>query len=84
MTGPQSSLNDDRLEAALAWHVRIEGDVPEETWLGFAAWLEADQGNRLAFDKVDAISKTITACTASAPMGPNWGGELRRVLVSSQ
>ena len=23
-------------------------------------------------------------CTASAPMGPNWGGELRRVLVSSQ
>ena len=26
----------------------------------------------------------IVACTASAPMGPNWGGELRRVLVSSQ
>ena len=25
-----------------------------------------------------------TYCTASAPMGPNWGGELRRVLVSSQ
>ena len=35
----------------------------------------------------DAELKTIAAtteCTASAPMGPNWGGELRRVLVSSQ
>ena len=35
----------------------------------------------------NAISRLrlgVPGCTASAPMGPNWGGELRRVLVSSQ
>ena len=41
------------------------------------------------YKSLSAVARAITGtrwngCTASAPMGPNWGGELRRVLVSSQ
>jgi len=82
VTGPQSPIDDERLKAALAWHVRIEGDVPEDVWLGFVQWLEADPLNRLAFDKVAAMSDAVTAQLSATSETPAVASISRRAWNS--
>jgi transmembrane sensor len=48
-----------RLEAAIAWHVRLAGDAQLDDWRAFTAWLEADAENRAAFDCTDALAAEI-------------------------
>ncbi len=66
MTEAKLTLDNERFEAALAWHVRLEGDAGEDAWLGFAQWLEADPQNRIVFNQVDAVTHEITARLSSA------------------
>ena len=59
-----STSGEDRLEAAAAWHVRLNGqggaeDASEGDWLAFTVWLESDSANRDAFDAVEAIAADV-------------------------
>jgi len=62
---------EEQLDAAAAWHVRLQGNVSEEDWCAYTAWLEADPQNRDAFDAVlatsDAIDVQAVALTAQIP-----------------
>lgn len=56
MTGTDShKAGSARLEEAIGWHVRLEGDADEAAWAEFTLWLEADPQNRLAYDRVEDI-----------------------------
>jgi transmembrane sensor len=65
VTETRPTTDSERFDAALAWHVRLEGDVGEDAWLAFAQWLEADPQNRVVFNQVDAVSHEITARLSS-------------------
>jgi transmembrane sensor len=61
-TTPPDSGKNDRHAAAVAWHVRLyAGDAGEEDWVAFAAWLQADDENRQAFDRVDILMADLEA-----------------------
>lgn len=66
MTYALTPLDQVRLDLALDWHVRLEGEeATAEDWLSFMAWLEADSRNRLVFDDVDALAgEAAVAATA--------------------
>ena len=68
MTEARPTTDTERFDAALAWHVRLEGDAGEDAWLAFAQWLEADPQNRVVFNHVDAASHEITARLSSASL----------------
>jgi transmembrane sensor len=57
MVAPVNIEDDDsRLNAATAWYSRLNGDAqPESVWEAFTAWLEADDANRAAYDRVEAL-----------------------------
>jgi transmembrane sensor len=57
MTGSNSQeAASARLEEAIGWHIRLgDGDVGEADWEAFTRWLEADPGNRLAYDRVENL-----------------------------
>lgn len=45
-----------RLNDAALWHARLRQDASAEaTWIEFAAWLEADNDNRVAFNLVEDL-----------------------------
>jgi transmembrane sensor len=53
---------DYRLDEAISWHVRLAaGDAAQDVWQDFAAWLEADPANRLAFDRVEDLDAYLTS-----------------------
>ncbi len=54
------SDEEHRLDEAIAWHVRLaSGDADETAWLAFTAWLEADDANRAAYDRVEDLDAAI-------------------------
>ena len=59
MTTPQDK-SPDRMDDAIAWSVRLSApDVSAEQLADFAAWLEADAANRLAFERVSAFENSL-------------------------
>jgi transmembrane sensor len=51
-----NSDDDLRLNAAAVWYSRLQSEGQSESaWIDFAAWLEADDANRVAFDQVEAL-----------------------------
>ena len=59
---PPASDKDDCHAAAVAWHVRLHaGDAQEEDWVAFTAWLQADDENRRAFDRLDILMAEMAA-----------------------
>ncbi|HEY3696454.1 FecR family protein [Phenylobacterium sp.] len=43
-------------DQAVAWFVRLQGgDVAEDDWIAFRAWLEAGPANRVAYDEVEGL-----------------------------
>jgi transmembrane sensor len=51
-----NSDGDLRLNAAAVWYSRLQSEGQSESaWTDFAAWLEADDANRVAFDQVEAL-----------------------------
>jgi transmembrane sensor len=51
-----NSDDDVRLNAAAVWYLRLQSDGESESvWTDFAAWLEADSANRVAFDRVETL-----------------------------
>lgn len=57
----QSLLAQARLDAALDWHVRLDGEPSAQDWQDFTAWLESDPAHRTVFDEVDALSADAAA-----------------------
>ncbi len=51
------AIDSEILEAAAAWHVRLEGELPD--FEGFSEWLEADARHREAYDKVIALDAVV-------------------------
>ena len=92
MLGPFRSLS--ALRSSLSKMHRTLSSLREDTYLQFAlpaAYVLrkakenlASEADRTSLEDEIAEMLPKASCTASAPMGPNWGGELRRVLVSSQ
>ena len=88
MHGTQITLQQDRYGSIYA-----AGSADTYRCTGGTGVVVGLENKELVWNFFDANSTTATdllsakhmfGCTASAPMGPNWGGELRRVLVSSQ
>ena len=50
--------NNDPLEAAIGWRLRLPGASPEE-WQAFTAWLEADPAHLAAYDEVSLADATL-------------------------
>lgn len=51
--------DENRLNEAIAWHVRLQDAADEAAWVAFSAWLEADSANRVTFDRVEEIDGDI-------------------------
>lgn len=51
----EETAGEARLAAAVRWHVRLSDDAEDRDWQEFTAWLEADPGNRLAYDEVELL-----------------------------
>ena len=84
---------DDSIETSTGANVGImliDGtslalDQSGELVLDELVYNPSDKSGKATISLVSGAAQFISGtCTASAPMGPNWGGELRRVLVSSQ
>jgi len=57
-----------RLDDAIAWHVRLNsGDADEAIWAQFTAWLEANQANRAAYDRVEDMDIEIDPAMLDEP-----------------
>jgi len=67
VTDSSVTTDPERFEAALGWHVRLEGDAEDGAWPAFTQWLEADPHHRVAFNQIDAMSREITALLSAAP-----------------
>lgn len=63
----QTASTQDHRDAALDWHVRLDGAPTREDWQAFTAWLEADPRHRLAFDDVDVLAADAAAAAAALP-----------------
>lgn len=51
-------MEDPILQRAIEWHVRLR-DGDDETWEGFAQWIEADPRHAEAYDRVEAMDSGI-------------------------
>ena len=71
---PQSPAED-----AAAWFARLQEDASVEDWQAFTAWLEADSGNRAAYDAVEAawieVEDLPAAVSLSAAVPPSSVGK---------
>jgi transmembrane sensor len=85
----QSTLEEQLLDEALAWHRALDGD--DADWGGFTLWLEADPRHRQAFDEIALTDRMVedhkdglsTVVTASAePQHTGWW-QRRRLLTGS-
>ena len=66
----ERAMSDDaqRLDDAIAWHVRLNsGDANEATWARFTAWLEADEANLAAYDRVEDLDAQIDSAIVVEP-----------------
>jgi transmembrane sensor len=62
MTRKAQEMSSQKLEEASAWHVRITAsDANETIWADFTSWLEADEANRIAFDRIEDLDRELTA-----------------------
>ncbi|HEY2070155.1 MAG TPA: FecR domain-containing protein [Rhizomicrobium sp.] len=60
----------DKLDEAIAWHVRLNsGEADAKAWDGFTTWLEADDANRAAFDRVEELDGTLSALASELKTG---------------
>jgi transmembrane sensor len=61
MTRPShDSLDDKRLDEAIAWHARLNSsDTEGADWTEFTRWLEADAANRTAYDRVEDLQDEL-------------------------
>lgn len=51
-----------RLNAAAVWYSRLRSDAESDSaWTDFAAWLVADDANRIAFDQVEVLYADLDA-----------------------
>lgn len=49
-------MDDKRLEKAAIWHARLHSDTATEAdWIGFTEWLDADEKNHLAYDRIEDL-----------------------------
>src|ERR1041385_8247092 len=59
----------EKLDQAIVWHVRLNSEQADErTWIAFSAWLQADDDNRAAFDRVEDLSADLDAIVGSLPL----------------
>jgi transmembrane sensor len=56
--GRDMAIDPNILDAAADWHASLEGDAPD--YDGFAAWLEADERHRHAYDRVIAFDTLLS------------------------
>jgi transmembrane sensor len=57
--------DDGTLEAATAWHARLQSEADDEAvWTAFTAWLEADEAHRVAFDRVEDLDAALEETAA--------------------
>jgi transmembrane sensor len=62
MTRKAQEMSSQKLDEAIAWHVRVAApDADETVWVDFTSWLEADAANRVAFDRVENLDSELTA-----------------------
>jgi transmembrane sensor len=73
---------DPRLEQAVDWHARLQGDADQAVWLEFTAWLEADPTHRAAYDQVEDLWRQLDG-VAAAP-GTKQAPEQRVVDFASR
>jgi transmembrane sensor len=58
----------EKLDQAIVWHVRLNSEQADERmWIAFSAWLQADDDNRAAFDRVEDLSADLNAIAGSLP-----------------
>jgi ferric-dicitrate binding protein FerR (iron transport regulator) len=77
----ESDADAGRLNDAAVWHARLRQDVStEETWIEFAAWLESDNDNRVAFDLVEDLYFALDE--AEPHLTPAVGDEPKSAVVS--
>ena len=90
MTSSASIPGNERLAAAAQWHARLSEDRDETEWQAFAAWLEADPGNREAFDAVDLVAQDVADHAdaladridlSTMPARRSWRSVTRRVWM---
>jgi transmembrane sensor len=65
---PFTAVAEDQ---AVAWFVRLQGDVGEDDWIAFRDWLEAGPGNRQAYDEVEALWVDLDDAPVAAPADPS-------------
>lgn len=56
---PPETPFDTRLEQAVDWHVRLQGDADQGLWLEFTEWLEADPSHREAYEEVECLWRQV-------------------------
>jgi transmembrane sensor len=62
------SNEEQRLDEAIAWHVRLNsGDADEALWFAFTTWLELDAANRMAYDRVEDLDAGIDPVIGREP-----------------
>lgn len=55
-----TSTENRQLESAAMWHARLHsGDTTEADWIAFTQWLESDEENRLAYDRVEDLDAEL-------------------------
>jgi len=52
---------DEQLDEATRWYTLIGGgDANEKDWAAFTVWLEADERNAIAYDKVEDVVNAVS------------------------
>jgi transmembrane sensor len=75
MTRKVQALSPNKLNEAIAWHVRISSPNFDETvWMEFASWLDAEEANRIAFDRIEEFDSELTTL---APSLGSWAPQAR-------
>jgi transmembrane sensor len=64
--GGSASPSTQTVDQAIAWHVRLtSGGEAEADWNAFTLWLESNPGNRIAYDRLEAILPEVSAAIAN-------------------
>lgn len=83
-------VDDSVIEtAAIDWHL-VQGELSDDGWLKFIAWLEADPRHADAYDRVARLDRVVAearfpvfAANDDAPVVGQRGGHWRRVAGGS-
>lgn len=73
----------DRMDDAIAWSIRLaEPDIGDEELLEFSAWLDADQKNRDAFERVSAFESSLDDAVADCAAAQAADHEITPSMVT--